>query len=377
MTDVISTPLACKQPVYFSQTSVHGGNAASNNGLSSAGDISLRLASMATGAGILAASTAAVIQSGGVTGPDAALVAALAAGVGIGSLLLPRAKKGMALAIIAGLVCGEGFNLMSSAERIITRRDNAASSVNHDNSANQAAQDRLTAALKAQQDQRDQATEAVSMPSCAVQCRALLERQATDIAREVEEARREVGRVPAVRSAAPLAERLGWQPWALDLIAAVLLSVGTNGLSAVLIAFGGRPGTGGARHQPVAVHYARSAAVNVEALDLAAAPACPSIPALTDGTRQLSDGDNSEPTPPKPTGGLPAPRHPVSERTRGLLRLIEGSGGEVRGSQRSLADACGMSKGGLGRALDELRTAGVVDVVADRMSGTVVKLRVA
>lgn len=340
-------------------------------------DAALRFSAVICGAGILSASTWAVIDAGRLTGSDAGLVAALAAGVGVGSLLLPRANKGMALAIIAALVCGEGFNLMSSAERIITRRDNAASSVTHDNGKGQAAKERLTAAIKAQQDQRDQAAEAVSMPSCAVQCRGLLERQATEITREVEEARREVGKAPAVRSAAPLAERLGWQPWAMDLIAAVLLSVGANGLAAVLVAFGGRPGLDGAHHEPGAANYVRGFAVNMEALDLAAAPACPSIPALISGPRQPNDGDHSEPTPPRPTGGLPVPARSVSERTRGLLRLIEGSGGEVRGSQRALAEQVGLSKGSLTRALEALKAAGMVDVTADRVAGTVVKLRAA
>ena len=68
---------------------------------------------------------------------------------------------------------------------------------------------------------------------------------------------------------------------------------------------------------------------------------------------------------------------PVSRRTRGLLSLIEGNGGTVAGSQRQLAQRAGLSKTALGRALADLAEAGLVEVAADRMSGTRITLRAA
>ena len=159
-----------------------------------------------------------------------------------------------------------------------------------------------------------------------------------------------------MRSATPLADRIGVKPWVLDLIAAALLSLGANGLAAVLMAFGSRPGP--QRGVPVLGTPQTPAT--------AAVPRCPSAPTAAD------HGYDHDPKPPK--GGLPVP---VSQRTRGLLSLIEGNGGTVAGSQRQLAQRAGLSKTALGRALSDLAEAGLVEVSSDRTSGTRVTLRAA
>lgn len=61
-------------------------------------------------------------------------------------------------------------------------------------------------------------------------------------AKAIEAAKAEVASNPLPASATPLADRLGWAPWVLDLIMAGLLSVGANGLAAALVAFGAHGG---------------------------------------------------------------------------------------------------------------------------------------
>ena len=311
---------------------------------------------MICGAGILAASTNAVVEAGHLAGADATLVAALAAGVAAGSIVAPRAQRGLAFMIIAALFCGEAFNLLSAAERIIAARETAAASITGGNEKHALAQLRLANAEKARDKRTAEARSTVSLPGCGVQCRTLLQAQLDKLEFEVADARAALDRVPVMRSATPLADRIGVKPWVLDLIAAALLSLGANGLAAVLIAFGSRPGP--QRGVPV-LGTPQTAAT-------AAVPRCPSAPTAAD------HGYDHDPKPPK--GGLPVP---VSPRTRGLLILIEGNGGTVAGSQRQLAQRAGLSKTALGRALADLAEAGLVEVAADRMSGTRITLRAA
>jgi len=92
-----------------------------------------------------------------------------------------------------------------------------------------------------------------------------------------------------------------------------------------------------------------------------AAPPCPNPAPLTIGAPAAASAVC-------PTGIL------VSARTQTVLAVIAGHGGAWRGSQRDLAEMAGLSKGGLGRALQELRHAGVVEVQADKAAGTIVRI---
>jgi len=92
---------------------------------------------------------------------------------------------------------------------------------------------------------------------CAANCRLLLEQQTEAAGREVAEARTEIAALrtkaerdvaearaiveglPAPRSANPLADTLGLQPWQIDLAEAVLASLALNGCGALLLAFAG------------------------------------------------------------------------------------------------------------------------------------------
>ena len=318
----------------------------------------LRFLSFACGASILSASCLSVIASAKLTSPDAFLVAALSAGVACASLAIPRARSGLAVAIIVALISGEAFNLLSSAERIITAREAAAATIGGANDRRAAAEARLRNAELARDRLAGEARTTVMQPGCGVQCRTLLQAQGDKLDSEVTISRVALEQVPAERSATPLADRLGVKPWVLDMTAAALLSVGANGLAAVLIAFGARPGL---RCSPEHRDYRLTPA-------MAAVPARRDTPLAANGTR----ADDEPPQPPK--GGLPIP---VTPRTRGLLTLIEGHGGMITGSQRDLAHRAGLSKTALGRALADLSKAGIVEIAADRLTGTVVRLRAA
>jgi len=91
---------------------------------------------------------------------------------------------------------------------------------------------------------------------CAANCRLLLQAQADQSQQEVEAARRDMAEhrtrleqavtdaradltaFKAPPSASPLAERIGWPAWVLDLVMAALGSIALNGLACALMAFG-------------------------------------------------------------------------------------------------------------------------------------------
>jgi MarR family len=181
--------------------------------------------------------------------------------------------------------------------------------------------------------------------------------------------------VPQQRSAAPLADRLGVQAWAIDLIAALLLSVGANGLAATLIAWSASAG-------PAA---SRSSRPTPGGSDNSAQPALTIEPVQPVDQMQPKNGGpaavaagplNPDTGPRNPEGVNTLPPQPVdqqtavSSRTRGVLRLIEASGGTLTGSQRQLADQLGLPKSAMCRALSEARDAGLIQMEASKLTGT-------
>ena len=91
---------------------------------------------------------------------------------------------------------------------------------------------------------------------CAANCRLLLQAQADQNQQEVEAARRDMAdnrarleqavtdaradlaAFKAPSSASPLADRIGWPAWVLDLVMAALGSITANGLACALMVFG-------------------------------------------------------------------------------------------------------------------------------------------
>lgn len=219
------------------------------------------------GVGILAASTNAnVLNTGGWMSSHALLVAALSAGVFAGARVVGMGAGKIGLVIVAALLAGELYNLSATAERIVVERENGAAPLKDAKAKHDAAEanlahmqnmhigsERLTLALAAQtKAQAAYQKELREGGRCKTICNGLkadaakADAEVTAAATEaqklhaaaIEAAKAEVEANPLPASATPLADRLGWAPWVLDLVMAGLLSVGANGLAGTLIAYG-------------------------------------------------------------------------------------------------------------------------------------------
>jgi hypothetical protein len=226
----------------------------------------------ATGVAILAASTNAnVLQTGGWLSSHALLVGTLSIGVFSGARVVGSGVAGkIAAIIIVALSCGELFNFAATSERTIVERENNAAPLKDALAKHNAAlaklnevehgdiaSPRLVAAKQAKAQADAAVTAEAGNGGCKSVCRmkqAQAEAAAAELkaafaesekARDgqIEEAKAEVKANPIPPSATPLADRLGWAPWMLDLLMAGLLSIGANGLAGTLIAFGAH-GTG-------------------------------------------------------------------------------------------------------------------------------------
>ena len=230
----------------------------------------------AVGALILGAAAHVTIEhTGGYHTPHAILTAAIALGVAAGALTIGAAWSNrrymIALWIALALICGESFGLLRTAERLVEERDRAQAPVAqveqrrerladeldrlHASLATLKSSDRLGAALETQAAVAATVAAKSAERGCASNCRKLLEAQVeaasrevaaaraamdarrTTIGREIDETKAAIAALPASRAASPLAERLGLEAWVLDVLAAVLGSVGANGLGAALLAF--------------------------------------------------------------------------------------------------------------------------------------------
>lgn len=99
----------------------------------------------------------------------------------------------------------------------------------------EAAKRELAASLNAQR--TDSAT---ALTSAQAELQAALVAAASDHKVDLETARANLKQTPMPADDAPLANRIGWAAWALDLLAAFLRSIGGPGLAAVLITLGAK-----------------------------------------------------------------------------------------------------------------------------------------
>ncbi|MFT3731132.1 MAG: hypothetical protein QM780_06860 [Hyphomicrobium sp.] len=218
-----------------------------------------------TGAGILfAATNANILQTGGWQTSHAILVASLSLGVFAGARVIGQGAGQMALVIIAALAAGETYNFFATGERTVVEREAGAAPLRDALAKHTAAvvklaaleqaeptSARLNIARQAKADADDAVTKEAS-DGCKSECRrkqGLADKAQAELVAAVAEAeqmhqagveaaRDAVEANPLPASATPLADRIGWAPWALDLFMAALLSFGSNGLAGVLIAFG-------------------------------------------------------------------------------------------------------------------------------------------
>ena len=230
--------------------------------------------SLCIGGGILAATTNASIIAGGGYGTSQALVVmALSAGVFAGAVAIGGGRIGQTfgLAIIAALVAGEAYNLATTAERAIVAREASAAPLKDLAAKRAEALKHLadlehgapySAKLDLARANLADAKAAVEAEAKDIRCGKQCQRKQgladdaaravelaipsaeADRAKAIEAAKADLAANPLPASATPLADRLGWAPWVLDLAMAALLSIGANGLAGVLIALGstGIPG---------------------------------------------------------------------------------------------------------------------------------------
>jgi hypothetical protein len=239
---------------------------------------------------------AAIMASGGYDATGAPLTIGLACGLVAGAVVLGicwgEGRHALAVLIVVGLVAGEGYALIVTAERTLGYRETkqaplrAAAEIRAKAAqrladaelalARTADTPRLTRALAAKREADAAVVEKAAERGCAAHCRALLEQQVAVAQQEINAARGEVDKaraaaereaaeareafaaLPVPGSASPLADRLGVADWKIDLAAAALASISANGLGAFLIAFAAH----GRRREPVRVIAAK--AVEVE-----------------------------------------------------------------------------------------------------------------
>lgn len=228
------------------------------------------------GAGIVATVVhASIAAGGGYDNPAAWITVALGCGLIAGAISVGicwrERRYGLGFAILACLLAGEAYTLLLTAERTTAAREAKQAPLREDLERRRQAiktlaeaeaalaglsdTPRLTRAIAAKAEADTTAQTKAAERSCAANCRALLETQVAEAAKELEAARVEsdqvrsaalqrvssarlaVASLPLEISASPLADRIGVDPGKLDLAAAALASIAANGLAACLLAF--------------------------------------------------------------------------------------------------------------------------------------------
>lgn len=227
----------------------------------------MRALAVTSGALILTAATAAVIIKGDQDFPTALLTGAMAFGVLIGAIVVGRAwgenRFALAIAITLALVCGEAFSLFATGERIVANRAADQEKVTTKKGAHKYAWGEYSKADTALKEARTELLDAQSERTkksagrdCKDRCKKAVDDRVQDAKTALEKAEtryEDAGKTYKANpdpsgTGSPLADRLGWQPWAIDLLVAGLLSVAANGLATFLIAYGSH-GNHGNRQQ--------------------------------------------------------------------------------------------------------------------------------
>ena len=212
---------------------------------------------------LLAGAHVTITRTIGYNDPGALLIMGLAVCVAISSIgighALAQSRRTLAVFLVLALICGEAFGLVTTAERYIAGRDAQQAPIHDAQAKHDAAQARLTKAERSDAVARAEAAKAridsdamakSAEKGCRENCRQVLEAQVraataaieearASVQREIDAARAALASAPLPGSASPLADRLGWEVWELDLLIAALASIACNGLAIGLIALGG------------------------------------------------------------------------------------------------------------------------------------------
>lgn len=180
---------------------------------------------------------------GQTDGPAADLVRALAVGVALGAIAIGLAWHHrhyvLAFAVALAMIAGEGYALLQTADQTIAQREAAQAKVRAQAAERTQAEARVKKAEAALSKANADSITTSAERHCRKECRTVLERTITDAGLELHAARAAMAAIPAVTvSPTALADRLGWAPWVVDLVAAALASLAGNGLGSALVAFG-------------------------------------------------------------------------------------------------------------------------------------------
>lgn len=202
----------------------------------------IRALALLTGSFIIAAVCyAGIVTGGGIWTVGAPLQIALALGLVVGSVAIRRAlsARRFALSVFLALTlaAGEGWALVGTAERTIAARDMAAMPARDNETARETNRQRLAVAEAAKRAADAAVISEAAKSGCKKECAALLCETTATADEEVAAARRAAAGIAPARSASPLADRLGYQGWQIDLLVAALASIAANGLAVGLIVF--------------------------------------------------------------------------------------------------------------------------------------------
>ena len=202
---------------------------------------------------------------------------AVAAGVAVASVLVGRAwgegRRTLAAGLVIAIAAGEVYAFLGTAERLTAAREASQAPLRQAVEARQKLEARVAkteAAVAALPETSARFREAMASKAssdaavvnkssergCVANCRLLLQAQADQNNQEVEAARRDMaenrtrpeqavidakGELAAFKappSPSPLADRIGWPAWVLDLVMAGLGSLSANGLACLMMVFG-------------------------------------------------------------------------------------------------------------------------------------------
>jgi hypothetical protein len=241
----------------------------------------VKILAMVVGAAILFTTAhVTILATGGYGGSHAYITLTVAAGVAVASILVGRAwgerRRTLAVCLVIAIAAGEVYAFLGTAERLTAAREASQAPLRQAMEARQKLEARVAkaeAALAALPEASARFREAMqgkmaadaavvtksAERGCAAYCRLLLQAQADQNQQEVEAARRDMaenrvrleqavadakGELAAFKappSPSPLADRIGWQTWVLDLVMAGLGSLSANGLACLMMVFGSHP----------------------------------------------------------------------------------------------------------------------------------------
>lgn len=292
-----------------------------------------------------AAAHLAIVYSGGYGLPGMWMILAAAFAVVAGSIALAQADGRWFWALLAGLVVGEAYAIVTTMDRVVTQRAAAQAPAKAAQALRVKAEARLEEAVKAERAADATASARSAEKDCKSVCERVLKQSKAEAKAEVEAARAEVAALPAPVTVSPLAETLGWSATALELVLAVLGSLAANGFGGVLIAFGAH----GNGRKPSAKD---SAQADFDPADIAVLKATIANDPTPPGNGPGNGGGNG------PNGGNRRKVYTKERATADVIQLIT-KRSEIP-SQETLSARWGVGKGTVSKWLADMERDGLI-----------------